>query len=173
MTNARKSREKHRMERAEMEKELVEEQRIKEMADRNEIFNCSGTQTHTPMCDEDCGIRVLDELEIAINDERKRWEELGMTPLGTLIQIGQQVPGVPVDMLQVSIALGALTELCYELGIDKEKLNKKYQEMYLDRLTTIREVNETSIREARAREMIAIPGANVRSPIILPGGKTH
>ena len=167
MTNARKSRERRRMEEAEIERLQEEQKRMKEMADRNEVFTCSGRQEHFKNCDGNCEVRKLDPLEIEINEEHKKWDELGMVPLAHPPQI-RGVPGIPVDYLKIEIALAALTEMCYELGVDKDRLNQKYQELYLNRIRTIREVNEEDVKEARRLQQIAI--SQILPQIEMPPG---
>lgn len=156
------------MERENAAKEEFEHERVKAMVERNEIFECSGTQIHEPSCDGDCEVKSLSDLEIQINEEVRKWAEVGMTPLGSPPQL-QQVPGIPVDTLKTSIALAALTQLCYDkLGIDQNELNRKFQEMYLERLVNIREANQEAVLEAKRRAGIAIPGADVMPQIIVP-----
>lgn len=166
MTNARKAREKHRMEKLNAEEQAFEQERIRVMVEANQVYECSGTQTHNHDC-EGCEVRVLKDDEIAINEEMMRWQELGMTPIGSLYQL-RQVPGVPVDTLKLEVALAALTQMCYKLGMDEEELNIKFREMFLDRLTAIREANEEAILEARRRQAIAVPGADILPQIMVP-----
>lgn len=144
------------MEEKEIMDEAFERERTKVMAEANEYFECSGTQTHEFGCDGNCEVKILEPIEVEINNELKRWEALGMVPLGGLYQV-PQVPGVPVDSLKTSIALAALTEMCYELGIDKDKLNNKYREMYLERLTSIRRANEDRMKQAQSGIAVAQP----------------
>ncbi len=166
MTNARKSREKHRMEEATIAEQQFEQERIKAMVEANEVFECSGTQVHNQSCEGDCNIRHLDPLEIEINEERKKWELAGMLPMGVPQQLGGMVPGVPIDILQTSIALAALTEAVYDLGVDKDELNNKYRQMYLERLRTIREANEEAVAAAQNRSGIEI--VQDRKQLIVP-----
>lgn len=156
MTNARRSREKHRQEREAMEFEQFEQERIEAMAARNEVYLCSGTQVHNDACEGDCGFRVLDDIEIEINNEHMRWQGLSMVPLGSLPQL-PQIPGVPVNLLKLEVAVAALSEMVYEkTDISREELNKKFQEMYLNRITTIREMNEEGMIEARRMKSIGV-----------------
>lgn len=151
MTNARKSRERHRVE----EVKAFEQERIDAMAARNEIYNCSGTQIHLPNCNGECGIRKLGELEIEINKEHKRWAELGMVPQGSMPQM-PQIPGIPINTFKMETALSTLTQaVIEELGLDEDKLNERFQKMYLDRLVMTREANEEQIKAAKARAQIA------------------
>jgi hypothetical protein len=168
MTNARKSREKHRMEEKQIIDEQFEKERIKAMAAAYEVYTCTGTQTHKHGCDGNCGIRKLGDLEIQIIEEHKKWEERGMLPLGTLEQL-KGMPGIPVDILKVSVALSALTKILTDkLGIDEDEMNFIYQKMYLERLVGLREANEDAIQEAHRHAQIAAPGSQVAPQLIVP-----
>lgn len=156
------------MEERDIELAEFEKERIKAMESRNEVYLCSGGQIHNHGCDGECGVRVLDPAEIAINDEHTRWEELGMVPMGGLPQL-PGIPGVPVNTLKLEVAMAALTQMLYEVtDLDKDALNDKFRELYLDRITSIRETNQEAMIEARRRMNIAAPGADIVPQLIVP-----
>jgi|SRR6185295_1278353 len=167
MTNARKSREKHRMEESKIIDEQFEQERIEAMRANWEVYSCSGNQNHLPSC-EGCEVKKLLPIEIEIIKEQMRWEELGMTPLGSPPQV-PQIPGIPTDSFKLSIAVSALNKMIVEkLGLDEEELNNKYRELLLERLVTIREANEEEMIAAQRRQEIAVAGAGIRPQLIVP-----
>jgi hypothetical protein len=168
MTNARKSREKHRMEEKEIIDNQFEQERIKTMAEAYQVFACSGNQIHAPNCDGSCEIQTLSDIEIQIIEEQRKWEALNMVPLGSLQQL-PMMPGVPIDTLKMGVALAALTEMCVaKLGLDEDELNNKFREMYLEKLVGLREANQDAVKEAQRMQDIAVPGAQVPPQLIVP-----
>jgi hypothetical protein len=164
MTNARKSREKHRRER-----ELItEEERKKMMMESYQVYKCSGGLDHNPDCPGDCGTERLSDLDIAIHQERKRWDELGMSYFGSLRGTG--IPGVPVDVFLLEVSLFALIEYLQEKGVieDQEEVDNIFRKTILERMTRIREANEEDIKRSRRQAGIALPVPELSPEIIIP-----
>jgi hypothetical protein len=66
------------------------------------------------------------------------------------------------------MALAALTEGFYELGGDKEKLNEKFQELYLERLRNTRKINEEMVVEQQTRQKLAMGDIEKQAGIVVP-----
>lgn len=144
------------------------EREQQQMMEANEVFKCSGTLEHMHNCDGNCGTEELSELDVLLNQERQRWVELDMLPMGKPPQI--PVHGIPVETHHLEVSVATLVDFLAETGvIDKEALNVKFKQYMLERLTRIREANQDAIIEARRRQGIAVAGADVLPKLEVPG----
>lgn len=134
------------------------EAKMKDMAERHVVNTCSEQIWHTPECDGNCEEKALLPSEVAINEEIKKWNEVGM-----------DLSGIPVDALHLEVAQGALIDYLVEKGLaDRAELDEKYRQKFVERLRVVREANQDQVIEARRRAQIAVPGAQVMPDIVLP-----
>jgi len=171
MTNARKSREKRKLEETKKAEEQIAIDVAASMMEQYLVFNCSGTLGHLHSCDTNCGTSKMTDTEIELYEEKKRWDALGMEAVGKPHQM--PVPGIPVDIFHVEMSLLTLIDAIVEAGVlSKEELDAKFSENMLERLTRIREANEENVKAQRARMQL---GVSPTPEIILPPnvGRKH
>jgi hypothetical protein len=165
LTNARKSRENRKLEREKLAEQQWEEEKLQSMRENYQVFECSGSQQHSPDCDGGCDIVTLEGYDLEIAKEGQRWNELGLMAVGTLPQT--PIPGVGVNTFHLEIALNALLEAVIEKGLaTKEELDESYAKAKLERMQEIRRINEPKIVEARQRARVGLPTEEPQ--IILP-----
>jgi len=161
--NARKARERHRME----QEHQAEQDKLQEMYDNYEVFSCSGSMRHLPDCDGNCEVLALTGHDRLIAEEGRKWDELNMAAVGAVP--GMPMPGIPVNTFDLENKVQVLINMLIEKGVaTKEELDNAYAEFKYERMKATREANEDAIREAQRRAAIAVPGADLRPKIILP-----
>lgn len=78
---------------------------------------CMDPFNHLPNCDGNCEKRFMTELEVMVWNEIEFCNRENMVMQGILPFMGNSVPGLPIDILDMNFKLVALIKLLVDTGV--------------------------------------------------------
>lgn len=117
------------------------------------VNGCSGhISQHATNCDGMCKPLQLDELDIKIENEKRAWARLGM-----------QTQHYTANALRQDVTIAVLVDIVKEAAeVDDDAFNELFKTKMLGHMTAVRINSEDSIKSARARSSIVLPGGPVQ-----------
>lgn len=114
------------------------------------VNSCSGhSNLHTPDCDNHCPPKEMTEWDIKIENERRAWARLGITPNADELRRESQI--------QTIIKL-----LDKHLGITEDQFNAEFKPIMFGIMNSLRTTNEQAIKSAQLRNKLHIPGQQIQ-----------